>query len=154
MEMERGLAGRPQVVAEVVVVRVETRTPPQELPKVTAELVALAGLVVLAELVALAEPVAQVESEQASGVEMMMITTMTPTNVERQGILGSHPNSQWPVNNQENRFTLQFTLQSTGIWHPCTSHAERREPSWAIVYWSGLTSKRGRYMKLKCKAGW
>ena len=40
-EMERGSAGRPQVMAEAVVVRVEARAPPQELPKMMAEPAAL-----------------------------------------------------------------------------------------------------------------
>ena len=96
------------MVAEVVVVRVEARAPPQELPKMMVEPVALK---ILVELVALAELVAQVEGEQASVVEMTMTMTMTPTNAEKQGIVGSCPDSQWPVKNQEDR--VRSTLRST-----------------------------------------
>ena len=130
--MEQDLAGRPQVVvakaeAKAVVVRVEARAPPQELPKVLAELVAQVELVAQAELVARVELVAQVGSEQANVVEMMTTMTMTPTNAGKQGIMGSRPDNQWPVNNPENR--VWSTLRSTGIWHLCTSLAGRREPS-------------------------
>ena len=60
---------------------------------------------------ALVELVAQAEGEQASVVEMTTMMTMTPTNAEKQGMMGSRPDSQWPVKNQEDR--VRSTLRST-----------------------------------------
>ena len=74
-------------------VRVEARAPPQELPKVMVELVALAELAELVVLVVLAGLVAPAEDKQANIVEMMMTMMMIPTNAERQGMMGSRPNS-------------------------------------------------------------
>ena len=127
-EMERELVGRPQVVvgkAEAkAVVRVETRAPllePQEVMVVLvvlADLVVLAVLVVLAilvvlvvlvvlvALVGLAELVVQEGSKQANEVGMTTMTVMTPTNAERRGKMGRHPNSRQPVKSRASRVPL------------------------------------------------
>ena len=43
---------------------------------------------------------------------------------------------------------------STESCQSSTSLARRREPCWAIVYWTGLRSRRRRYMRRGCRGGW
>ena len=136
-EMERELVGRPQVVVRKAeakaVVRVEARAPlpePHEMMVVLAVLVvlvALVGLAVLVALVGLVELVAQEGSEQANEVGMTTTTMMTPTNAERWGKVGRHPNSRQPVRSRASR--VPPTLQSTEICPLSTSPVTRRGQS-------------------------
>ena len=127
-EMERELLGRPQVVVRKAeakaVVRVEARAP---LPEPHEMMVVLAVLAVLVALVGLAELVAQEGSEQANEVGMTMTTMMTPTNVERRGKVGKHPNCRQPVRSRASR--VPPTLQSTEICLFSTSPVTRRGQS-------------------------
>ena len=44
--------------------------------------------------------------------------------------------------------------RSTGSYQPSTSLDLRREPCWATVCWTGLWSRRGRYMRRGCRGDW
>ena len=148
-ETERNSARRPQVVvvakAEARAVVLKARAPLPELREVLAALVAPAALVeravlealveqaalveraALEALVVLAELVAQVGGKQASVVGMTTMKMMTPVNAERQGMVGSRPDSKWPVKNRASRVPL--TPQSIQICQFCTSPVTRRERS-------------------------
>ena len=41
--------------------------------------------------------------------------------------------------------------RSTGSYQPSTSLDLRREPCWATACWTGLRSRRGRYMRRGCR---
>ena len=41
--------------------------------------------------------------------------------------------------------------QSTGSCQPSTSLVQRREPCWGTACWTGLRSRRGRYMRRGCR---
>ena len=110
--------------AKAVVLRVEARAP---LPEPHEMMVALVELVVLEALVVLAELVAQAGSEQANVVGMTTTTMMTPTNAERRGKVGSHPDSRWPIRSRVSR--VPPTLQSTEICPFSTFLATRRGQS-------------------------
>ena len=45
----------------------------------------------------------------------------------------------------------QVTPRLTESCHPCTSLVRRREPCWATACWTGLRSRRGRYMRRGCR---
>ena len=159
--MKQELAGRPQVVvakavaaeaaAKAVVARVEARIPPRELPKMMDKAVLVVPVVLVVQVVVSVEEVALVEDSRVSMVEMMMMVMMTPTSVERQGVMGNHQDDPWHARSHISK--AQFTLQSTGTCQFSTSPVIRREQNWASEYWSGQMHKNKRSTKQGCRVG-
>ena len=56
-----------------------------------------------------------------------------------------HQNQWWPTKNHARR--ARFTPRLTGSCQYCTSPARKREPCWATACWTGLRSRRERYMR-------
>ena len=55
------------------------------------------------------------------------------------------------VAHKEPRKKAQFTPRLTESCQYSTSLAQKREPCWATACWTGLRSRRGRYMRRGCR---
>ena len=75
----------------------------------------------------------------------MMAIKMTLTNAGRQGAKMHHQNQLWPAKSHARR--PQFTPRLTETCQYSTSLARKREPCWVTACWTGLMSRRGRYMR-------
>ena len=82
----------------------------------------------------------------------MTMMMMTLTSAGRQGMRVNHWDHWWPAKNHTRR--AQFTPRSTGSYQPSTSLDRRRELCWATACWTGLLSRRGRYMRRGCRGDW
>ena len=71
-----------------------------------------------------------------------------PNKHRKTGDEGGPPR-WWPGKNHASR--AQLTPQSTESYQPSTSLFRRREPCWATTCWTGLQSRRGRYMRRGCR---
>ena len=80
---------------------------------------------------------------------MTTVTMMILTNAERQGVKMHHQNQWWLAKSHARR--PQFTPQLTESCQSYTSLARKREPCWATACWTGLRSRRGRYMRQGCR---
>ena len=87
----------------------------------------------------------RVESEV--GTTMVM---MTLPSAERRAKM--HHQSQWWLARSRAR-SPQVTPRLTGSCQSFTSPARKREPCWATVCWTGLTSRRGGSMRRGCRGG-
>ena len=72
-----------------------------------------------------------------------------PNKCRKTGMKVDHQNRWWPVKNHAKR--AQFTPRSTESCQSSTSLTQKREPCWAIACWTGLRSRRRRYMRRGCR---
>ena len=86
--------------------------------------------------------------EARSEAETAMVMMMTLTSAERRAKM-HHQNQRWLAKSHARR--PQVTPQLTESCQSCTSLARRREPCWATACWTGLRSRRGRYMRRGCR---
>ena len=77
------------------------------------------------------------------------VMMMTLTSAGRQGMRVNHQDRWWPGKNHASR--AQLTPRSTESYQSFTSLVRRREPCWAIACWTGLRSRRRRYMRRGCR---
>ena len=91
---------------------------------------------------------AEAGPEARSKARMVMVMMMTLTSAERRAKM-HHQNQWWLTKSRTRR--PQVTPRLTESCQSCTSLARRREPCWATTCWTGLRSRRGRYMRRGCK---
>ena len=72
-----------------------------------------------------------------------------PNKRRKTGVKVHDQNQWWPIRNHVK--WAQSTPRLTESYQSFTSLIQRREPCWATACWTGLRSRRGKYMRRGCR---